>query len=223
MISLLKKYNVKTIITEDEEWFCSKDIQEFLNKENIRVQLAKVKEKYKKKFNNSNVRETYIINFDDKLPNRGITFIKPQAVYQICFRSNKPEALEFTEWVSEVIELIRKNGYYIANEKDEKWLGIRQESKKERRSFTDEIQEFVYYATKQGSGKPEMYYKHFTKLVNDKLKIDKNLNRDDLSQDLLMDIMALERIISMKISNLITEETPYKEVYKKIKELINNI
>lgn len=223
MIEILRKYNVRVIITDTDEWFNADDIGKVLDLENIRYNIRKIKEKYKIRFNNSNVSIAYIRNFEEVLPNRGTTFIKAQAVYQIAFRSNKPDAMEFTEWVSEIIELIRKNGYYIADEKSEQWLGVRSESKKVRRSFTDEIQEFVYYATSKGSNKPTMYYKHFTKLINNKLEIPKELKRDDLNQDILMDIMALERVISMKLPKLINENTDYKEIYKIIKELINNI
>jgi len=223
MIGFLKKYNVRTIITDREEWFCAKDIEKFLDKENIRVQLAKVKEKYKTEFNNSNVRETYIRNFKEPLPNRGMKFIKPQAVYQICFRSNKPEAVEFTEWVSEVIELIRNNGYYIATEKDDIWLGTREDSKEVRKDETNMIKEFVEYAKSQGSSKPNWYYKHFTNLVRKKLEIPRELKRDDMSQKTLRDIQALETIISMKLNTLLAKDKGYKEIYVLIKELILNI
>lgn len=223
MIPILEKYDVRVIINKEGEWFSAYDLGEVLEVTNIREGLRKIKEKYKQNFNNSNVNETDVTNFTNKLPNRGTTFIKAQAVYQIAFRSNKPEALEFTEWVSEVIELIRINGYYIANEKSEEWLGVRGESKRVRRTFTDEIQEFVYYATLKGSTKPTMYYRHFTNLVNDKLNIPKELGRDNLNQEVLSDIMALERVIAMKLPKLINADTPYKEVYKIIKQLINEI
>ncbi len=39
-------------------------------------------------------------------------FITERAVYKLAFRSNKPEAENFTNWVAEVIENIRKTGRY---------------------------------------------------------------------------------------------------------------
>ncbi len=39
-------------------------------------------------------------------------FINERAVYKIAFRSNKPEAEGFTNWVAEVIETLRKTGKY---------------------------------------------------------------------------------------------------------------
>lgn len=91
----------------------------------------------KKIFKNSNVGETYIRNFKEQLPNRGENFVSEEAVYNMSFRSNKPEAKLFTKWVSTVLKQIRVNGYYIASEKDEQWIGIRTDSKRTRREFTD--------------------------------------------------------------------------------------
>ncbi|SJQ88518.1 Uncharacterised protein [Clostridioides difficile] len=68
-----------------------------------------------------------------------------------------------------------------------------------------------------------MYYKHFTELVRRKLGIPKDVKRDELNQSELFDIQALERIISMKLPKLIDKDMNYKEVYKKIKELIEMI
>ena len=43
---------------------------------------------------------------------------------------------------------------------------------------------------------------------------------DELHLSTLFDIQALERVISMKLSKLIDKNMNYKDVYKKIKELI---
>lgn len=146
-----------------------------------------------------------------------------RGIYAICGYSNMEVAEQFNDWVYEVIISIRKNGYYIATEKDEQWLGVRTDSKRTRREFTDEVQEFVYYAQKNGCNKPNMYYMHFTKLVNEKLGIPKGTKREDLDQGILMDIMALERVMSMKLPKLINKEMNYKEIYKEIKKLIEII
>ncbi|TAH31006.1 MAG: hypothetical protein EAZ06_01470 [Cytophagales bacterium] len=39
-------------------------------------------------------------------------FINERAIYKLAFRSNKPEAEKFTNWVAEVAETIRKTGSY---------------------------------------------------------------------------------------------------------------
>ncbi|WP_195951686.1 BRO-N domain-containing protein [Clostridium saudiense] len=225
MLKVLLEKNVRMIWSNNgnEVWFSANDVAGELGIANIRDTLRNIDSEYKKIFKNSNVGETYIRNFKEQLPNRGENFVSEEAVYNMSFRSNKPEAKLFTKWVSTVLKQIRVNGYYIASEKDEQWIGIRTDSKRTRREFTDEVQEFVHYAINQGSNKPNMYYMHFTKLVNEKLGIPKGTKREDLDQGILMDIMALERVMSMKLPKLIKKEMNYKDIYKEIKKLIEII
>jgi prophage antirepressor-like protein len=43
-------------------------------------------------------------------------FINESAVYKMAFRSRKPEAEQFTDWIAgEVIPQIRKTGKYVPN------------------------------------------------------------------------------------------------------------
>lgn len=228
MLKILQERNVRMIWSKDgnEVWFSANDIGDELGVVKIRNVLPNIDKEYKKLFKENDIsgaHKTYTRNFKEPLNNYGETFITEEAVYQISFRSNKPEAKLFTKWVSKVLKQIRINGYYIATDKDNKWLEVRTDSKAIRREFTDEIQEFVYYATKQGSNKPEMYYIHFTKLVNEKLGIPKGSKREELNQSTLMDIMVLERVMSMKLPKLINKEMPYKDVYKEIKKLLSII
>ena len=225
MLKVLLEKNVRMVWSSEgnEVWFSANDVADELGVINIRQLLPNIDKEYKKKIKESDVYKVYNRNFESSLNNRGELFISEEAVYNISFRSNKPEAKLFTKWVSNVLKQIRINGYYIATEKDEKWLGVRTDSKRTRREFTDEVQEFVHYAIKQGSNKPNMYYVHFTKLVNEKLGIPKGTKREDLDQGILMDIMALERVMSMKLPKLINKEMNYKEIYKEIKKLIEII
>lgn len=49
--------------------------------------------------------------------NQKLTFISEENLYRIVFRSNKPEALNFQNWVfSEVLPMIRKTGSYSARQ-----------------------------------------------------------------------------------------------------------
>ncbi|EQF29038.1 BRO family, N-terminal domain protein [Clostridioides difficile CD160] len=225
MLKVMYQKNVRMIWSKDgnEVWFHAGDVGEELGVIQINSTLRNIDKEYKKKFKNSDMHEMHIRNFDKALNNKGEIFITEEAVYNISFRSNKPEAKLFTKWVSKTLKQIRIHGYYIATEKDQEWLDIRTECKKVRKDFTDEIQEFVYYAMQRGSKKPEMYYKHFTELVRKKLSIPKGIKRDELNQGELFDIQALERVITMKLDKLINEDMDYKDVYKKIKELIDLI
>lgn len=140
-------------------------------------------------------------------------------IYAICGYSNKAIAEKFNDWVYETISSIRKNGYYIASEKDNKWLGIREESKQARRFETDQIKSFIEYAKEQGSKNADRYYMIFTKLINGKLGIQGG-QRDDVSQETLMEVKALETLVKMRIRKLLERQIPYKEIYQDVKKMV---
>lgn len=127
---------------------------------------------------------------------------------------------QYFDWVYDIIQSIKKNGYYIASEKDKKWLGIRNESKEARRYETDQIKLFVEYAKEQGSKNADRYYVLFTKLINSKMGIQSG-KRDELSQETLMELKSLETLVKMRIRKLIEKETPYKEIYQDVKMLVD--
>ena len=145
-----------------------------------------------------------------------------RGIYGICRYSNQMIDDDFNDWVYDTILSIKKNGYYIATEKDNKWLGIREESKLVRKAETDVIKEYVEYAKSQGSKNAERYYTIFTKLVNSKIGIESN-QRDNISQQALMEMKTLEGLINMRIRSLIKEKKPYKMIYQEIKNLIESI
>ena len=125
----------------------------------------------------------------------------------------------FNDWVAGVISSIRKNGYYISTEKDEKWLGIRNESKEARHYETNQIKLFVEYAKGQGSKSADKYYLLFMKLINGKVGIQSG-NRDELSQETLMELKSLETLVKMKIRKLMKEKVPYKKIYQEVKSMV---
>ena len=127
---------------------------------------------------------------------------------------------QYFDWVYDIIQSIKKNGYYITSEKDKKWLGIRNESKEARRYETDQIKLFVEYAKEQGSKNADRYYVLFTKLINTKIGIQSG-KRDELSQETLMELKSLETLVKMRIRKLIEKETPYKEIYQDVKMLVD--
>ena len=127
---------------------------------------------------------------------------------------------QYFDWVYDIIQSIKKNGYYITSEKDKKWLGIRNESKEARRYETDQIKLFVEYAKEQGSKNADRYYVLFTKLIDSKMGIQSG-KRDELSQETLMELKSLETLVKMRIRKLIEKETPYKEIYQDVKMLVD--
>lgn len=147
---------------------------------------------------------------------------KEQGIYVICGYSNKETADRFNDWVADTIISIRKNGYYIATEKDEKWLGTRNESKQARKYETDQIKLFVEYAKAQGSRNADRYYTIFTKLVDGKLGIGSG-QRDNLSQETLMELKALETVVKMRIRTLMESNVHYKKIYQDVKQMVEEL
>lgn len=208
-----------------EVWFSASDVGEELGIVNIRDTLRNIDREEKKKFTNgmiSGVGNIYARNFQSPLNNYGETFVLEEAVYNMSFRSNKPEAKLFTKWVTKVLKHIRVNGYFVSDPKTSEWLSIRQETKQVRRMETDTIKKFVEYAKEQGSNHADSYYMNFTKLVQNHLGISPG-SRDDQDQKSLLRLKSLETIVDMHLETLMAEKLPYKEVYGGVKNLIQSI
>ena len=154
--------------------------------------------------------------------NEKIFMYNEKGIYTIVRKSNQPVADEYFDWVYVTIRSIKQNGYYIASEKDCKWLGIRNESKQARHYETDQIKLFVEYAKEQGSKSADRYYILFTKLINGKLGIQSG-KRDELLQETLMELKLLETLVKMKIRKLMEKEIPYKEIYQDVKLLVEEL
>ena len=142
-----------------------------------------------------------------------------RGIYEICRHSKQKMADSFYDWVYETIQSIKKNGYYIASEKDSRWLGIREESKKARRYETDQIKLFVEYAKEQGSRNADKYYMIFTKLINSKVGLQGG-QRDYISQETLLELKSLETLVKMRIRKLMEKNVPYKQIYQDIKDMV---
>lgn len=151
--------------------------------------------------------------------NEKIVMYNEKGIYTIVRKSNQPVADEYFDWVYETIQSIKRNGYYISSEKDNKWLGIRNESKQARRYETDQIKLFVEYAKEQGSKSADRYYVLFTKLINGKIGIQSG-KRDELSQETLMELKSLEMLVKMRIRKLMEKKIPYKKIYQDVKMLV---
>lgn len=145
---------------------------------------------------------------------------KERGIYEICRYSNQKVADDFNDWAFDVIQSIKQNGYYIASEKDEKWLGIRQETKEVRKAETDQIKLFVEYARSQGSQHADRYYVLLTNLINRRLGIESG-GRDKADQRTLLHLKSLETVVELHLATLMAEGLPYKEVYQGVKRFID--
>lgn len=227
MLSIFEERKVRMIWNKDctEIWFSAIDVGEELGIVNIRDTLRNIDRTEKKKFKNeeiSGVGVLYTRNFEIPLNNYGETFVSEEAVYNMSFRSNKPEAKLFTKWVTKVLKQIRVNGYFVTDEESNKWLKTRMETKHVRRMETDTIKQFVEYAKSQGSTHADQYYMNFTKLVQNHLGIDSG-SRDNQDQKTLLRLKSFETIVDMRLDSLMKMDLPYKVIYGSVRDFIRGI
>ena len=97
--------SVRTVLVNNEAWFCIKDICDILELTNPTVVAKRLDEDEKAKF-------------DLGLKNGELTnFTNESGLYNLILRSDKKEAKPFIKWITkEVIPTIRKTGMY-ANQK----------------------------------------------------------------------------------------------------------
>lgn len=99
-----ESHEVRIQIIDDEPWFCLKDVCEVLTIANSRRVASEV-------LDDGGVRKAYIT--DSLGREQGTTFVNEPNLYRVIFRSNKPEARQFQDWVfNEVLPSIRKTGKY---------------------------------------------------------------------------------------------------------------
>lgn len=93
--------SVRTVLLNNEVWFCIKDVCDILELTNPTVVAKRLDEDEKAKF-------------DLGLKNGELTnFTNESGLYTLILRSDKPEAKPFRKWItSEVIPAIRKIGKY---------------------------------------------------------------------------------------------------------------
>jgi prophage antirepressor-like protein len=96
---------IRVEVIDNEPWFVIKDICTVLDHSNHKVAVQMLDE--------DEVRKVYLT---DKLGRKQETWIVNESgLYNLIFRSNKPEAKAFRKWVtSEVLPSIRKTGTYTA-------------------------------------------------------------------------------------------------------------
>lgn len=105
-IFMYQSKQVRTVMKNDEPWFVAKDVCEVLGISNHRDAVSRL-----------NVSMKDDVGISDSIGRmQNTTIINEPAVYKLVFRSNKPEAEAFADWVAtEVLPSIRKTGSYSLN------------------------------------------------------------------------------------------------------------
>lgn len=99
-------HDVRIQVIDGEPWFCLKDVCEVLTIANSRRVASEV-------LDADGVRKAYIT--DSLGREQEAAFVNEPNLYRVIFRSNKPEARQFQDWVfNEVLPTIRKTGSYQA-------------------------------------------------------------------------------------------------------------
>ena len=96
---------IRTAVNDDENsFFCAKDVCEVLD----------IKWSGRGNTLRSTPDKWVMVSYHETIKGeRETIFISEPAVYQLAFRSKKPDAIKFTEWVCEdVLPAIRRQGFY---------------------------------------------------------------------------------------------------------------
>ena len=118
----LKTFNfnnqpVRTTERNGEPYFCLRDVCETLSIGNVSQLKTRL---YQPGVITNEVGVQTGLKADGSaaIQNVKMTFVNESNLYKVIFQSRKPEAEQFTEWVtSEVLPTIRKHGAYLTDEK----------------------------------------------------------------------------------------------------------
>ena len=104
-----RNIKVRTVIIDGDIWFVAKDVCDVLEIANSRDAVSNLSEKMKMTLV---WKESLVALTDD--PNiTQISLISEPGMYKLVFKSRKPEAEKFSDWVvSEILPTIRKTGSY---------------------------------------------------------------------------------------------------------------
>ena len=107
--------NVEVFVVDGKEYFNMAHVGNVLGIQNIRDTTKDYNEFYKVKLTNEILENSGVdFTYTRKLNNFGESFLTESGLYRVIFRSNKPQALEFQQWVfTEVLPQIRRTGGYI--------------------------------------------------------------------------------------------------------------
>lgn len=115
--------------------------------------------------------------------------------------------IEAFNWMESRLDMIDKPG----------WKRYRAEAIETRKAETDAIKDFVEYARSHGSSHPDMYYKHFTSLINGLVSLDLDTGREMATAGQQLAISTLEAVLEAVLPELIDKDLPYKEIYAECK------
>lgn len=97
-----EEHDVRINVIDGEPWFCLADAASILSIKNVSQLSSQLDEK--------GISKTYTLTDGGK---QQLIFVNEPNLYRVIFRSNKPEAKQFQDWVfNKVLPEIRKTGRY---------------------------------------------------------------------------------------------------------------
>lgn len=109
---IFEGHEVEVLEVEGQILFNPKHVAECLEIADVNSSIRNFNEKQIVKLTNSKLQNMHF----RKLHNTGENFLTESGVYKLVFRSHKPNAEAFTDWIAdEVLPAIRKTGGYINN------------------------------------------------------------------------------------------------------------
>lgn len=111
-LMIFEGHEVEVLEVKGKVLFNPKHVAECLEIADVNSSIRNFNEKQVVKLTNSDVHNLHI----RKLNNAGENFLTESGVYKLVFKSHKPNAEAFTDWIAdEVLPAIRKTGGYINN------------------------------------------------------------------------------------------------------------
>ena len=99
--------------------FNAKHVAKVLEIKNVNDNLRKMNKNQVVKLTNSKIGNTDF----RKLHNTGENFLTESGVYKLVFKSRKPDAEKFSDWIAdEVLPMINKTGGYIETDREEEFV-----------------------------------------------------------------------------------------------------
>lgn len=101
--------------------FNPKDVGKCLDIKDVNSSIRSFKDNQKIKITNKDL-DMHSLHIR-KLNNAGETFLKESGVYKLIFKSHKPSAERFQDWVTdEVLPTIRQTGGYVSEDREEEFV-----------------------------------------------------------------------------------------------------
>ena len=111
-LMIFEGHEVEVLEVEGQVLFNPKHVAECLEIADVNSSIRNFNEKQVVKLTNSDVHNLHI----RKLNNAGENFLTESGVYKLVFKSHKPNAEAFTDWIAdEVLPSIRKHGMYATD------------------------------------------------------------------------------------------------------------